>query len=307
MSIRVVNVVKAYGRQVAVNDVSFEIGPGEIVGFLGPNGAGKSTTLKMITGYLPPTRGAVFVHGYPVQQQARAMRRNLGYLPEHNPLYPDMYVHEYLRLAGSFYGLRDAALRKRVEEVVAQCGLTGEQNKKIEALSKGYRQRVGLAQALVHNPAVLILDEPTTGLDPNQLAEIRSLIRSVSPDKTVLFSSHIMQEVQALCRRVLIIHGGKLVADQTVEQLLALHPGRHRLSVAFQEPVSAGALQSLPHVINVTALSDRSFTLHTAHPDEVRAAVFQLAAAHRLSLVSLKAEEHNLESVFQSLTAGIQP
>ena len=209
--VEIEHLTKTYGTQNAVDNISFTAGKGEIVGFLGPNGAGKSTTMKIATGYLPPTAGTVRVAGHDVLTESLAVRRLVGYLPEHNPLYLDMYVHEYLEFIGSVHGLRGAGLRNRVAELVRRVGLSREQNKQIGALSKGYRQRVGLAQALIHNPDVLILDEPTTGLDPNQILEIRQLIREVSEDKTVIFSTHILPEVTALCSRVLIISRGRLV------------------------------------------------------------------------------------------------
>jgi len=220
MSITVRNLVKIYGAKPAVNNISFSVNPGEVVGFLGPNGAGKSTTMKIMTGYLPPTEGLVTVCDQDVANQ-RSVRKLIGYLPEHNPLYLDMYVHEFLNFVGKVYGIHGAELKRKVEDTVERCGLTIEQNKKIEMLSKGYRQRVGLAQALLHDPQVLILDEPTTGLDPNQIVEIRQLIKSISVNKTVLFSTHIMQEVQALCHRAVIINKGELVADDTINNLLA--------------------------------------------------------------------------------------
>lgn len=220
MSITVRNLTKVYGHKPAVNNISFSVAPGQVVGFLGPNGAGKSTTMKIMTGYLPPTEGSVTVCDQDVSS-SRTIRRSIGYLPEHNPLYLDMYVHEFLNFVGKVYGIRGADLKRKVADTVERCGLTIEQNKKIETLSKGYRQRVGLAQALLHDPEVLILDEPTTGLDPNQIVEIRQLIKSISANKTVLFSTHIMQEAQALCHRAVIINHGVLVADDTIDNLLA--------------------------------------------------------------------------------------
>jgi ABC-2 type transport system ATP-binding protein len=230
MSITVTNLTKIYGTKPAVDNISFSVAPGEVVGFLGPNGAGKSTTMKIMTGYLPPTEGSVTVCDQEVSRQ-RSVRKTIGYLPEHNPLYLDMYVHEFLHFVGKVYGIRGPDLKRKVAETVERCGLTVEQNKKIEMLSKGYRQRVGLAQALIHDPQVLILDEPTTGLDPNQIVEIRQLIRSISSNKTVLFSTHIMQEVQALCHRAVIINNGELVADDTIDNLLARSPDNSLESV----------------------------------------------------------------------------
>ena len=219
MSIQVQNLTKIYGEQRAVNDITFDVNPGEIVGFLGPNGAGKSTTMKIATGYLPATSGTVSVCGFDVQKKPMDVRRNIGYLPEHNPLYLDMYVKEFLEFVGSLYKIKGKALANRITEVIDLVGLTLEQKKKIGQLSKGYRQRVGLAQALIHNPPVLILDEPTTGLDPNQLAEIRQVIRTIGKEKTVIFSTHIMQEVEAICDRVVIINKGNIVADNLLHDL----------------------------------------------------------------------------------------
>src|SRR6186713_1152381 len=216
MSLQIHHLTKMYGPQKAVHDVSFEISKGEIVGFLGPNGAGKSTTMKIATGYLPPSEGTVVVDGLDVSNQSLQVRKVTGYLPEHNPLYLDMYVHEYLHFVGRVYDVASNRLKVRIPEIIELCGLSREQNKKIEQLSKGYRQRVGIAQALIHDPSVLILDEPTSGLDPNQILEIRKLIKDISANKTVIFSTHILQEVQALCDRVIVINLGEIVADDTV-------------------------------------------------------------------------------------------
>jgi len=219
MSIKVQNLSKVYGTQRAVDNISFEVSKGEIIGFLGPNGAGKSTTMKILTGYIPATEGTAEVNGFDVQTSPMQVKSNIGYLPEHNPLYLDMYVREFLDFAGSLYGLKGRALQLKIDETIERVGLGLEKHKKIGQLSKGYRQRVGLAQALIHNPDVLILDEPTTGLDPNQLVEIRDLIKNVGKDKTVIFSTHIMQEVEAICDRVVIINRGKIVADSTLSDL----------------------------------------------------------------------------------------
>ncbi len=219
MSLKIQHLTKLYGTQKAVNDISFEVKQGEIVGFLGPNGAGKSTTMKIATGYIPATAGNVEVCGYDVQKAPSEVRQHIGYLPEHNPLYLDMYVKEFLDFIGGIYKIKKDIRQKRIAEVIELVGLGQEQQKKIGQLSKGYRQRVGLAQALIHNPPVLILDEPTTGLDPNQLAEIRSVIRTIGREKTVVFSTHIMQEVEAICDRVVIINKGQIVQDQSLEAL----------------------------------------------------------------------------------------
>ncbi len=219
MSIQIQNLTKTYGQQKAVDDISFEVKAGEIVGFLGPNGAGKSTTMKIVTGYLAATNGSVLVNGFDVRTQSMAVRQHIGYLPEHNPLYLEMYVKEFLQFVGNLYDIKGATLRNRVAEMIELCGLGLEQHKKIGQLSKGYRQRVGLAQSLIHNPSVLVLDEPTTGLDPNQIVEIRTVIKNVGQDKTVLFSSHIMQEIEAICNRVVVINHGKIVSDSTLASL----------------------------------------------------------------------------------------
>lgn len=219
MSIQVTNLSKIYGAQRAIDNISFNLKPGEIVGFLGPNGAGKSTTMKILTGYLKPTSGNATVSGFDVLTQPMPARKAIGYLPEHNPLYLDMYVKEFLQFSGKLYGIGGTALKTRIGEVISMCGLEAEQHKKIGQLSKGYRQRVGLAQSFLHDPEVLILDEPTTGLDPNQILEIRELIRTAGSNKTVLFSTHIMQEVEALCDRVIIINKGKVVSDSSLDTL----------------------------------------------------------------------------------------
>jgi len=219
MSLQVLHLTKHYGQQKAVNNISFEISKGEIVGFLGPNGAGKSTTLKIATGYLPPSEGTVLVDGLDVVHHSLSVRKVTGYLPEHNPLYLDMYVHEYLQFVGKVYDIESKQLKSRVPEIIERCGLAREQNKKIEQLSKGYRQRVGIAQALIHDPAVLILDEPTSGLDPNQILEIRKLIKDISANKTVIFSTHILQEVQALCDRVIVMEDGVIRLQGSMQEL----------------------------------------------------------------------------------------
>ncbi|WP_128547580.1 gliding motility-associated ABC transporter ATP-binding subunit GldA [Larkinella soli] len=308
MSIRVQNLTKVYSRpgsgsQRAVDAVSFEVRPGEIVGFLGPNGAGKSTTMKIATGYLPPTEGTVEVNGFDVRTQSLDVRRSLGYLPEHNPLYLDLYVKEFLQFAGSLHGLRGAGLNRRVQEMIALVGLEVEQGKKIGQLSKGYRQRVGLAQSLIHNPPVLILDEPTTGLDPNQLSEIREVIRQAGREKTVLFSTHIMQEVEALCDRVVIINRGRIVADGDLNHLRAGTDGLITVVAEFeQELTDPLLLGGLPGVQRVEALGQGRYRLTTNRQTELRAAIFRQAADRNLTLVGLKQEENSLEGIFRELT-----
>lgn len=303
MSLQIRNLTKVYGQQHAVNNISFEVAAGEIVGFLGPNGAGKSTTMKIATCYLPPTEGEVYVGGHNVVDNAMEAKRITGYLPEHNPLYLDMYVHEYLGFIGKLYGLSGKTLKQQVGEMVERCGLTREQNKKIETLSKGYRQRVGLAQALIHNPKVLILDEPTSGLDPNQLVEIRKLIKDISRDKTVIFSTHIMQEVQALCNRVVVINRGSIVADDTVEHLLQTQQSNVVVVAEFEKDVTAEQLQQLPEVISVQSLDTFKFKVVAAQGVDIRPALFRFAADNNLSLIGLKQEESSLENIFHSLTA----
>ena len=299
--VEVQHLTKAYGPQNAVDDISFTAGKGEIVGFLGPNGAGKSTTMKIATGYLPPTAGTVRVAGYDVLTHSLDVRRRVGYLPEHNPLYLEMYVHEYLEFIGAVHGLRGAALRRRVAELVARVGLSREQNKQIGALSKGYRQRVGLAEALLHDPDVLILDEPTTGLDPNQILEIRELIREVAQDKTVIFSTHILPEVTALCSRVLIISRGKLVADSPVADLAARAAGETVLRAEFEGAVDAQALRDLPGV-HALGQEGGSYVIRSAAGRDLRAAVSRLAAERGWVLLGLRQEQQSLEAVFGELT-----
>ncbi|MDX5423650.1 MAG: gliding motility-associated ABC transporter ATP-binding subunit GldA [Hymenobacteraceae bacterium] len=302
MSVEVKNLTKIYGAQHAVNDISFTVGQGQILGFLGPNGAGKSTTMKIATCYLPPTSGTVLVSGHDVVEDPIAVRRNVGYLPEHNPLYLDMYVHEYLQFVASVYGLKGKVARARVQEMVELCGLTLEQGKKIGALSKGYRQRVGLAQALVHDPQVLILDEPTTGLDPNQIVEIRSLIKRVGQNKTVIFSTHIMQEVTAICDRVVIINRGKLVADSDVASLQAGGRDEKVTLVEFEQPVEEEALQGIPGVLRVSIAQGHTYRITSRRDADVRSNVFRIAAERNWPLVGLRQEENSLEKIFQELT-----
>ena len=304
MSIRIQNLTKEYNQQRAVNQISLTVKPGEIVGFLGPNGAGKSTTMKIATGYLPPTEGTVEVNGFDVQTQPMDVRRSVGYLPEHNPLYLDLYVKEYLRFAGSLHGMRGSDLSRRITNIIELVGLGREQHKRIGQLSKGYRQRVGLAQALLHNPPVLILDEPTTGLDPNQLAEIRQVIREAGRDKTVLFSTHIMQEVEAICDRVVIINRGEIVADGPLSQLRGASAGEGLVVVAeFESELTVpGVLTSIPGVERVEPLEHGQYRITAAPGTDLRAAIFRLAADQNLTLVGLRQQENSLETIFKELT-----
>jgi ABC-2 type transport system ATP-binding protein len=302
--VEIQHLTKLFGPQAAVNDISFTAGRGEILGFLGPNGAGKSTTMKIATGYLPPSSGSVRVADFDVVEHPLEVRRRVGYLPEHNPLYLDMYVHEYLDFIGRVHGLSGGALRKRVQELVGRVGLTREQNKQIGALSKGYRQRVGLAQALVHDPQVLILDEPTTGLDPNQIGEIRTLIRELGQDKTVIFSTHILPEVQALCDRVVIISRGQLVADSPVRELGALAKGETIIRAEFEGTVDAEPLRQLPGVRTVEQGAGGVWVIRTDGKGDQRRAISQLAAQQGWLLLGLRQEEQSLEQVFQQLTTS---
>ncbi|MEJ1238506.1 gliding motility-associated ABC transporter ATP-binding subunit GldA [Chryseolinea sp. T2] len=303
MSLHIKHLTKIYGQQKALNDISFSLGDGEIVGFLGPNGAGKSSTMKIATCYLPPTSGQVLVDGLDVVEEPLAVKQITGYLPEHNPLYLDLYVHEYLEFIGGLYGLRGSSLKKRVGNMIEMCGLTLEQNKKVEALSKGYRQRVGLAQALIHEPRVLILDEPTSGLDPNQLIEIRKLIKDISHNKTVIFSTHIMQEVQALCDRVVVINRGSIVADDSLDNLLKGGSGSQTIIAEFEGSVDANLLRTVPGVSSVTGESENKFRITAVAGVDIRPELFRFAADQKLSLIGLRQEENSLENIFSMLTA----
>lgn len=301
MSFQVNHLSKIYGRQKAVDDISFSIEKGEIVGFLGPNGAGKSTTMKIATTYLPPSSGKVLVNGLDVEEQPMKVKKIIGYLPEHNPLYLDMYVHEYLRFIGSVYGLSSKQLKPRIGQIVEMCGLSQEQNKRIELLSKGYRQRVGLAQALIHNPEVLILDEPTSGLDPNQIIEIRKLIKQISQNKTVIFSTHIMQEVQALCDRVIVINKGQIVADDQLKNIIKGKGGAAVLVVELQGEINQEDLLKVQGVAEIYK-SGSAFRIVSEEGVDIRAELFRFTAERNISVISLKQEENTLEEIFRSLT-----
>ena len=300
MSISVHNLSKNYGSQKAVNAISFTVNKGEIVGFLGPNGAGKSTTMKMITGYLEADGGTIQVCGMPVQQDGIETKKKIGYLPEANPLYADMYVREYLGFIAGIHQITDS--RSRIEEVIRLVGLTPESNKKIGQLSKGYKQRVGLAAALVHNPEVLILDEPTSGLDPNQIIEIREVIKRLGQDKTVLFSSHIMQEVEAICDRVIIINKGNIVADDKLQNLQKSSAGNQYINVEFKGNVDVELLKKLSGVIEIKNVQQSIFNIQCSNAEELKKELLKLSLANNLDIVSLQSETQNLESVFKSLT-----
>ena len=300
MSISVNNLSKNYGSQKAVNQISFTVNKGEIVGFLGPNGAGKSTTMKMITGYLKADAGDIEVCGIPVLEDSIDTKKKIGYLPEANPLYAEMYVREYLRFIAGVHKIPDTV--SRIEKVIDMVGLTPESNKKIGQLSKGYKQRVGLAAALVHDPEVLILDEPTSGLDPNQITEIRDLIKKLGQNKTVLFSSHIMQEVEAICDRVIIINKGNIVADDKLQNLQKLSGGSQYIIVEFKPAVDIELLKKLPGAISVKNTQQSIFNIQCSNAEELKKELLKLSIANNLDIVSLQSETQNLESVFKSLT-----
>ncbi len=302
MSVKINNLLKVYGSQRAVDGLTFTAEKGAILGFLGPNGAGKSTTMKIATGYLSPTAGSIQVDGIDIEENPLEAQRIIGYLPEHNPLYLDLYVREFLEFSGRLNKVGGSTLRKSVDEKIEMCGLVPERHKKIGQLSKGYRQRVGLAQALLHDPAVLILDEPTSGLDPNQILEIRKLIKEVSQDKTVIFSTHIMQEVQALCDRVVLINKGKKIADKSIAEFSKGLGSDQSLRVEFKERIDAQLLESLDSVLSVEVAEDMTYLVKVEDSDAARSDVFRLAAEHNLPLVGLQEEKGSLEEVFQSLT-----
>jgi ABC-2 type transport system ATP-binding protein len=301
MSIKVTSLTRLYDTQKAVDNISFEIRKGEITGFLGPNGAGKSTTMKMITGYLPPTSGSATVCGYDVAEKPMEVRKRVGYLPEANPLYYEMYVREYLEFSAGIHKInKDRA--KRIEDMVAMTGLGKEAHKKIGALSKGYKQRVGLAQAMLHDPEVLILDEPTSGLDPNQIVEIRDLIKDIGKDKTVLLSTHIMQEVQAMCSRVIIINNGHIVADDSIDQLQTKNTRKDVLIISFEKAVNEKLLSELKHAESYEHQGGNKWKLATASPDNLRREVMQWALTHDVNINSMQAQTESLEDVFRTLT-----
>ena len=299
MSIEVKNVSKIYGEQKALDNVSFTVEPGQIVGFLGPNGAGKSTMMKIITCFIPQTEGEIKVCGFDVTLQPIDVKRHVGYLPEHNPLYLDMYVKEYLDFTAGVYKIPNK--RERIKEMVDMVGLTAEQNKKIGALSKGYRQRVGLAQAMIHNPDVLILDEPTTGLDPNQLEEIRNLIKKIGKEKTIMLSTHIMQEVEAICDKTIIINHGIIVANDTTKELQKQKSTLIVLTVEFDKEVNKTQLEKIEGVSNVVNKTSNTWYLEIA-ADSVRNNIYQFAMQNELTVLTIQKETQSLEKVFKNLT-----
>lgn len=304
MSIEVNNLSKHYGSQRALDGISFQAKPGQILGFLGPNGAGKSTAMKIATGFLIPDEGDVVIKGVSVTKHPHVVKKMVGYLPEHNPLYLDMYIPEFLSFMGGLYQLSGKELANNVSKVMEECGLMPERTKKIGQLSKGYRQRVGLAKTLVHDPEIIILDEPTTGLDPNQLVEIRNLIKTISLNKTLVLSTHIMQEVEAICEKVVIIHRGKIVAQDLLQNLTSTENG-FTFILATEETLDAGWLSAV-NLKDLKVLSSNRFLIRTTDPQLFRKQVLNLIQERQLNLVELKQETKNLEAVFHELTqAGV--
>lgn len=303
MSIEVKNVTKLFGVQKALNDISFSIKKGEIVGFLGPNGAGKSTMMKIICCYLPQTNGDILVNGMNVKSDSIEVRRSIGYLPEHNPLYLEMYIKEYLEFVLGLYG-KSKNKKEKVSEMINLVGLEAEKNKKIGALSKGYRQRVGLAQALIHQPEVLILDEPTTGLDPNQLVEIRSLIKSAGKEKTVLFSTHIMQEVEAVCDRVIIINKGKIVANEDSKGIRNLNSSKSQiLNVEFDRKIDISLLKKIIQLSSIEKLNDTTWKLISNETEDLRPIIARFAQENNILILTMIKHQETLEDVFRNLTS----
>lgn len=300
MSIKVENITKTYGAQNALDNISFSINSGEIVGFLGPNGAGKSTTMKILTSYISPTAGKAEVCGLDVVDNSIEVRKKIGYLPEHNPLYLDMYVKEYLEFVAGIHKLSNK--KERVDEMIEMVGLTLERKKKIGTLSKGYRQRVGLAQAIIHNPEVLILDEPTSGLDPNQLEDIRALITKLGKEKTVMLSTHIMQEVEAICDRIVIINQGKLVADDSAVELKQKAAKTTTIKVEFESVVDVAMLKKISGVSDVKKISDTTFLIASSQVKDLRVDISKFAQKENLLVLEMTKEEESLENVFKRLT-----
>lgn len=307
MAIKVENLTKYYGDQKAVDHISFQIKTGEVIGFLGPNGAGKSTTMKMMTGFMAPSAGKVEIDGYDVQEHPLIIKQKIGYLPENNPLYTDMAIIDYLWFCGEIQGVSRDMIRGRIQEMISLCGLDREKHKNIDELSKGYRQRVGLAQAIIHDPDVLILDEPTTGLDPNQIIEIRSLIKKLGEEKTVILSSHILSEVEATCDRILIIHRGRIVADGTAESLRMQAEGEEMLKVQIEtiagESPKTG-LRSIASVTSVEPLKGKSnyFKVYTNQGHDSRKAIFDMCVRNQWYLIEMTGQETRLEDVFRNVT-----
>ncbi|MDP4224275.1 MAG: gliding motility-associated ABC transporter ATP-binding subunit GldA [Bacteroidota bacterium] len=304
MSIVVQEVTRYYGEQKALDNVSFDVKTGEIVGFLGPNGAGKTTMMKIITGFIPASSGTVRINGTEVSEESYEVRKKIGYLPENNPLYPEMYVREYLGFVASMYKI-NTPVNKQIDNIIEMTGLAPEQKKKIGSLSKGYRQRVGLAQALIHNPEILILDEATTGLDPNQIVEIRNLIREAGKEKTVMLSTHIMQEVEAICNRVIIIDKGVIVADEEKKNIYSrIRQPRQIVYVEFDKDPGQKILNELPFVSSAKKAAGNTWFLEASGDQDIRPSIFTFAVNNNLTVLSLQQKESNLEEIFRHLTAG---
>ncbi len=301
MSIIIKDVTKKYGEQKALQNISLEIIPGEVVGLLGPNGAGKSTLMKIITCYLPPTHGDITVYGESIHENPLAIKKMIGYLPEHNPLYQDMYVREYLEFVAGLHNINNK--KKRIEEIIDITGLGREKHKKIGALSKGFKQRVGLGQALIHDPKVLILDEPTSGLDPNQLAEIRSLITNIGKEKTVILSTHIMQEVEAICKRAIIINKGVIVADKNISELSSGDLNATTIIVEFSNDVAINKIKAIAGVSRVQkGNTPNTYLIESNAGSDNRSKIFRFAVEENMEVLSMKKEEGRLEELFRSLT-----
>ncbi len=304
MSIAVKEISKRYGSQLAVNKVSFEVHTGEIVGFIGPNGAGKSTTMKMITGTLSPDSGSIRINDLSALEHQREIRGMIGYLPENNPLYHEMYIREYLQYVAGLYKLNGKEARERISIVIEMTSLSREVSKKIGNLSKGYRQRVGLAQALIHDPEILILDEPTSGLDPNQLVEIRNLVSNIGKEKTVLLSTHILQEVEAICDRVIIINNGEIVADDDAQRLKEKGDGlTQTIHIELDEVTKPEIWKKLLFIDHVKSIGNNQFLLETRELRDIRGDIFNFAVSQGLTILSLSLKKKSLEEVFRELTS----
>jgi ABC-2 type transport system ATP-binding protein len=296
MSLRLEGISKYYGKEKALDEISFSVDSSEVVGILGPNGAGKSTMMKIITGFMNPDKGTVWIDGIPISGNSLQTKQKTGYLPENNPLYPDLYVLEYLSFVAGLYHLADK--KDRILEIIELTGLGREKHKKIGALSKGYRQRVGIAQALIHDPSLLILDEPTSGLDPSQIVEIRQLIRNICPNKTVMLSTHIMQEAEAVCDRIIILNRGKIIADDTPSNIKTLISAKYgKVLVEFAEKLTGEELAKIPGIYKAEAVTDKTWSILSENPD-IRSEIFHFAVSNGLTILSLTQRESSLENVF---------
>jgi ABC-2 type transport system ATP-binding protein len=302
MAVLVKDLSKLYSDQKALDSISFSIDKGEVVGFLGPNGAGKSTTMKIATGFLPPTSGSVSINGLDIETQTEEVKKIVGYLPEHNPLYLDMYVLEYLEFVGKLHQIKGEKLKRRIDELVQIIGIERERHKKIEELSKGYRQRIGLAQALIHDPEVLFLDEPTSGLDPNQIVDIRNLISDLGKEKTVILSSHIMQEVEAICNRAIIINLGKIVADDKVSNLKKKVEGQTKFTIEFSNDIDKTKLEEFKSIYSVQMNGPGQYEITCKDNLDPRAELFEKARSNNWTILEIKMVENSLESIFHQLT-----